>query len=101
MRSGGEPLPYQRNDTGIDAGQFGGELKEIDATIGATAGDRIVVPVYAEEIQRVEIPQANIRQAALYYVRNQLRVLLLFECWDNNSALTGPLDGILERFLEV
>ena len=92
VRAGGEPLADDGEDARLDAGQFGRKFQIIHAAERAAAGDGFIVPVDAEQVQRIHIPQADVLETGFDRVGNQRRILHLLVGGDDDVALARTLD---------
>jgi hypothetical protein len=95
VRAGREPLADDGDDARRDAGQRGGQLERVDLAEAAAAGLGLVVPVDAEQVARVDIPQPDLRQFFFDFRRNFGRVFHLCISRDNDIALAGAGNGAL------
>ena len=99
MTAGGEPLADHDDDPGLYAGQAGGDLDEVYAAIGAALHSGLVMPGDAEQVQRIYVPQADLFEAFLYLLGNQIRILHLGEGGEYDLVLACDLNVVLELFV--
>ena len=99
MTAGGEPLADHDDNPGLYAGQAGGDLDEVYAAIGAALHSGLVMPGDAEQVQRIYVPQADLFEAFLYLLGNQIRILHLGEGGEYDLVLTCDLNVVLELFV--
>ena len=94
---GREPLADQRDDAGFGPGELRRPLDVVDASETASVGDRLVVPGDPVQVERVEVPQPDVRQLLPDIGGNQSRIPHLGQCGDAHPALPGvgrhPLKG--------
>ena len=96
VRAGREPLADDQHNARPDAGQLGREFDVIHVAVATAKRHRLVAPGDAKQVERVQIPQANIAQLRLDAVRNQIRVAHLLECRNDDMALTRAPHGSLQ-----
>ena len=89
-----EPFPHQNDDAGIDSGQLSGQFHVVDAAELSAAIDRLILPSDAEEVARINIPQAYALQLLFHLVRDQSGVFHLRKGGDDDIALAGAFDGV-------
>ena len=77
--AGGEPLADEQHDARLDPGQGRRQLQEIDAAEEAALLPGLVLPGDAEQVERVQVPEADLAQLVLDLAGDQLRVALLGE----------------------
>jgi hypothetical protein len=98
--AGREPLAHQADDARIDAGQFAREFDPV-AFVEAAA-DRIVLPGDAEEVDRIQVPQAGLRQPLTRRGGDQGGVLHLRDGRDDHAPLATAGRGALDhRFVHL
>ena len=93
VRAGREPVAQDTDDLGVDPGQLRRKLDPVALAKAAAPLDPLVVPGDAEQVGRVDVPQAQLGQAADDGGRDLARVLLLGERRQDDVALAGQADG--------
>ena len=78
--AGREPLALEHDDTGIDAGQFRGELEVVDRPVSATVGDGSLCQVMRNRLRGSRSHRPDALQLFLDVVR---RSRLGFRIWAN------------------
>ena len=91
VRSGREPFADGSDDARLDPGQRRGELDVIDAAVKAAFRLGLVMPVDAEKVGRVDVPQADLFQLVLDAGGDLARVLHLGERRQDNAPFTATL----------
>ena len=93
----GEVAAGEADEAGGDAGQLARELDEV--AVVEEAGLRIVKPVDAEEVQGVDVLEADLLELGLDFRGDLPGILLLGERRQDDAALLGAGDGALQDLL--
>ena len=100
MAAGREPLAGHGKDAARNAGNGGRDLDVVRGLLVQTAGLLgFVVPADAEQVDRVNVPQAGVRQLFLDLLGDQVRVLHLRDGRDDDVVFLGLLDVVRKAFL--
>ena len=93
MAARGEPLARHGEDAALDAGQLGRDLNIVRHFLEQATGFLgLVLPRDAEEVERVDIPQANALELFLDLLRDGLGMLHLRDGRNNDVVFLGLLD---------
>ena len=96
----GEPLARHSDDAALHAGQLRGDLDIVRHLLEETAGLLgLVLPRDAEEIQGIHIPQADVLELSLNFLRDGLRMLHLRDGRNNDVVFLGLLNVVLQAGL--
>ena len=92
---GGEPLARHGDDAAGHAAEGAGDLHVVGHLLEqAAALLGLVLPGDAEQVYRVHVPKAGVRELRLDFLRNQLRVLHLRKGGDDDVVLPGLADVV-------
>ena len=95
VAAGGEPLAGHREDAAGHAGQLGRDLDIVgDLLVQPAELLRLVVPGNPEQVERIHIPQADVRELRLDRFGDQIGVLHLGDGRDDDVVLLGLLDVV-------
>ncbi len=94
--AGGEELSHQHEDARLDPGQLARQFDEVDAAETAAGRHRLVLPGDAEEVARVEVPEADPAEFSPDAGRNDAGVRHLAVGGDDDVALATAADGVFE-----
>jgi len=84
MCSSGEPLTHKSNDTCANTRQAGGEFQDVNAIVQPATRFRLVFPGYAEQVERVQVPQADVFQLGFDLLGDETGVTHLCEGGDDD-----------------
>ena len=100
MAAGGEPFAGHRQNAAGNAGNGRGDLHVVGGLLIQTAGFLgLVVPVDAEQVDGVHVPQTGLGKLCLDRLRDQVRVLHLRDGRDDDVIFLCLLDIVLKAFL--
>jgi hypothetical protein len=99
VRSRGEPLADEADDAGLGAGDGAGDLDVVDVAERAALFLGLVVPVDAEQVAAVHVPQAYVLELILVFLGNLGRVAHLLVGRKDNALLLAALDVLLAGLL--
>ncbi len=94
--AGGEVLAHEAYNFARDAGDGRRQLEPVAVVVSAPFGFGFVLPGDAEEVRRVDIPQADVFQAVADGLRDGGWVFLLREGGDGDFAFAAEADGFVE-----
>jgi hypothetical protein len=93
QESRAESYAPPRHDAGLRSSQGTWQFDEVDTAERAAFGLGFVMPVDAEQVARVHVPQAHALERLFHFGRDFGRVLHLGEGGDDDLLLAGALDG--------
>ena len=100
VAAGGEPLAHHGHDAAGHAGELRGELDVVGHGLIETAELLgLILPGDAEEVQGVDVPEADVFQLVLDLAGDGLGVLHLGDGGDDDVVLPGLLDVVLQAGL--
>ena len=99
MAAGREPLAGHGKNAAGNAGHGGRNFDVVRGLLVKAAGFLcLVVPVDAEEVHGVDVPQTGVRQLFLDLFRNQIGVLHLRDGRDDDIVFLCLLDVVCQTF---
>ena len=98
MAARGEPFAGEDDDARLNARKNGGNLDEVHAAKLAALFLGLVAPADAEQVQGVDVPEADVGQLFFDAVRNQVRVAHLGNLRDDDALLARSVDAVLKAF---
>ena len=99
VRTGRKELADQADDPRVDAGQRRRKLDPVAVVEQPAAFDRLVLPGDAKQVDRIDIPQADVFEPLLDLLRHRLRIAHLGERRQQNLPLAKALDRPRQELL--